>query len=173
MPKVFCSIAMSLDGFIASKDGNLDWLNKSMAKGEDYGFMETMNRTGAYIMGANSYKEMTQSGMISSNDPTPTYVISHDKDLNIGKSVTLYSGDLGELIAQIKTEKDIYVFGGGEVITQFIDQNLLDELILAIVPVLLGEGVPLFRKIGELKKLKVTKSKVFDSGIILMNYQLK
>jgi dihydrofolate reductase len=58
MSNVFTSIAVSLDGFIASKTGDQSWLNNAMAKGEDYGFEESMKRTGIFIMGANTYREM-------------------------------------------------------------------------------------------------------------------
>ena len=60
MSKIFTSIAVSLDGYIASKSGDQTWLNHSMAKGEDYGFEESMKRTGIFVMGANTYKEMLQ-----------------------------------------------------------------------------------------------------------------
>ena len=63
MRKIFTSIAISLDGYIASKSGDVSWLNDAMIQGEDYGFDETMKRTGIFIMGANTYKEMLKSAM--------------------------------------------------------------------------------------------------------------
>jgi len=166
-------MATSLDGYIQSKDKDLSWLNDAMAKGEDYGFEETMTRTGAYIIGANTYRDM--AGMGGGGDTTPTYVLTHDKFLKTNKSTRLYSGDLTELVGKIKLEidqnKDISVFGGGEVVSQFIELGLLDELTISIIPVLLGDGVPFFNKLKEQKKLKLTECKHFKSGIVIITYR--
>lgn len=165
-------MAMCFDGYIASKTKDLSWLNSAMVQGEDYGFKETMKRTGVYIMGTNTYKEMLKSGMAGGNDTVPTYVITSEKNLKKGTQIHLYEGNLKELVAKIKseTDRDICIWGGGNLVTQFIDLDLLDELNISIIPVLLGEGTPLFGKIGEWKKLKLAGCKQFKSGIVLLNY---
>ena len=173
MSKIFTSIAVSLDGYIASKSGDLSWLNDTMVKGEDYGFEETMKRTGLYVMGANSYKEMLKSGMAGGKELT--YVITKEKDLKKSPRTHFYDGDLRELAEKVKaeTDKDIYIWGGGSVITQFIDLDLLDELNLAMIPVLLGDGAPLFGNLSGLKKLRLIVCEKFEkSGIALLKYEL-
>ena len=173
MRTIFTSIAVSLDGYIAAKSGDQSWLNNSMAKGEDYGFDETMKRTGIFIMGANTYKEMLKSGMAGGKERT--YVITKEKNLKKGSRTQFFDGDLKELAEKVKseTDKDIYIWGGGKLITQFIDLNLLDELNIAIIPVLLGDGVPLFGKFSKLKKLTLTECKKFEkSGIAALTYEL-
>lgn len=173
MGKIFTSIAVSLDGYIASASGDQSWLNNSMAKGEDYGFDATMKRTGIFIMGANTYREMLKSGMAGSKERT--YVITKEKDLKKGSRTQFYDGDLKELAEKVKseTEKDIYIWGGGNLITQFIDLDLLDELNIAVVPVLLGDGVPLFGRLSKMKKLRLAECKKFEkSGIVLLKYEL-
>lgn len=93
MSVVFAGLAASLDGFIASKSGDLSWLNDALAPGEDYGCGATERRTGAYIMGANAYREV--AGNSGGSARTPTYVVTHQQDLKRpGKNVTFYSGDL-------------------------------------------------------------------------------
>lgn len=172
MSEIFTSIAVSLDGYIASRSGDLSWLNDVMVQGEDYGFEETMKRTGIFVMGANTYKEMLKSGMAGGKERT--YVITKEKDLRKGSRTELYDGDLKELAERVKseTDKDIYIWGGGDVITQFIDLDLLDELHLAVIPVLLGDGVPLFGKLSKSKKLKLAACKQFEkSGITLLRYR--
>jgi dihydrofolate reductase len=174
MGKVFGGMATSLDGFIASRSGDLSWLNDAMAPGEDYGFAETERRTGAYIIGANTYREMVKMGA-AGGGRTPTYVVTHRSDLKKrGRHVTLYSGDLRELVKRIKaeTDKDICVLGGANLLTQFIDLDLLDELGISIIPVLLGDRVPLFGRLALSKKLKLVECKQFKSGIMLLNYTL-
>jgi dihydrofolate reductase len=173
MSLVFTSIAVSLDGFIASKSGDQSWLNGAMAKGEDYGFEATLKRAGVFLIGANTYREMLKSGMAGGRSGPPVYVVTRAKDLKPGKGVHFYEGDLKQLVEEAKsgTEKDIYVWGGGDLITQFIDRDLLDELQVAVLPVLLGDGVPLFGKIDKLKKLELAASETFEkSGIVILKY---
>jgi dihydrofolate reductase len=174
MGKVFAGMAASLDGFVAVESGDLSWLNQAMAPGEDYGFEETMKRTGAYIIGANTYREMVKSGM-AGGDAGNTYVVTHQKTIaGAGKGVNLYDGDLRELVAKIKneTDKDICLFGGGNLLTQFLNLDLVDELGIAIIPILLGEGIPFFGKLNEWKRLTLFECKQFKSGIVALNYRL-
>lgn len=173
MGKIFTSMAVSLDGFIASKTGDASWLNNAMARGEDYGFEETMKRTGIFIMGANTYREMLKAGM-GGKDSLPIYVVTRDKDLKKGTQTHLYTGDLKALAEKVKseTDNDIYIWGGGHLITQFIDLDLLDELIMAIIPVVLGDGVPLFGKLNQSRKLELAECKAFEkSGIVSLKYK--
>jgi dihydrofolate reductase len=174
MGKVFAGMAASLDGYIAVESGDLSWLNQAMSSNEDYGFAETMKRTGAYIIGANTFREMTKSGMAGGGS-AKTYVVTHQTSIaNAGKGVTLFAGDLHALVEKIKreTDKDICVFGGADLVTQFINQGLLDELTISIIPILLGEGIPFFGRINEWKRLALTESKQYNSGIVLLTYRL-
>jgi dihydrofolate reductase len=174
MGMVFGGMAASLDGFIASRDGDLSWLNDAMSPEEDYGFAETARRTGAYIVGASTYREIVRMGT-SSGDRTPTFVVTHQNDLErLGDHVTLYSGDPRELVKRVKaqTDRDICLFGGANLLTQFLDLDLIDELGMSIIPVLLGDGVPFFGRLAERKRLKLVECKPFKSGIVLLNYTL-
>jgi dihydrofolate reductase len=175
MSTVFASMAASLDGYIASAGGELDWLNDSMVHGEDYGFSAMMQRTGAYVMGANTYRE-TAGSSGGGGGSTPTYVVTHAENLESQPSnVQRYSGDLRNLATQLReeTDKDVFVFGGADLVTQFIDLDLLDELTVSIVPVLLGGGVHFFGRLGEWKSLTLAECKQFEkSGIVLLTYRV-
>jgi dihydrofolate reductase len=74
---VFASFALSLDGYIAAPSRDLAWLNYAMAPDEDYGFAETMQRAGAYVLGANTYQEMLGTAQSGGGDSTPTCVVTH------------------------------------------------------------------------------------------------
>jgi dihydrofolate reductase len=176
MGKVVVSMAMSLDGYIAKRNGDTSWLNNAMSPGEDYGFENFMSRIGAYIIGANTHREITKSGVVGGDDKVPTYVVSHQKDLKIGKNTHLYSGDLTELVKKIKaeTEKDIWLFGGGDLTTQFINLNLVDELSIAIIPILIGGDVPFFGNVVEHKDLILLENKAYEkSGMVALTYGFK
>lgn len=175
MSTVFGGMAVSLDGYIRSESGDLSWLNDAMAEDEDYGFEATERRTGAYVMGANTYREV--AGMGSGGSAVPTHVVTHDETLATSGKTELFSGDLGDLVGRIKSsipaDKDICVFGGGQLMTEFIELGLLDELGVAVVPVILGGGVPFFGRISRWSKLELLECRPFPSGIVLLTYGLK
>ena len=172
MSTVFAGMAASLDGFVRSESGDLSWLNDAMATGEDYGFAETEARTGAYVVGANTYREMGRSA----GGAVPTYVVTHDAALASGRNVRPYAGDLAQLIDTVRSEidpgKDICVFGGGQLVTQLLELGLIDELGLAVIPVVLGNGVPFFGTMASSTKLELMECRPFPSGIVLLNYRL-
>ena len=174
MGVVFAGMAASLDGYIRSESGDLSWLNDAMATGEDYGFEETERRTGAYLMGANTYREVAGMGGMGSS--VPTYVVTHDPSLPAKGKTSLVSGDLGELVAGIRAaipeDKDICVFGGGQLVTQLLDSGLLDELTVSVIPVVLGGGLPFFGRLERSRRLELTECRPFPSGIVLLTYRL-
>src|SRR3712207_64980 len=105
MSTVFASMAASLDGYIASASGELDWLNDSMVQGEDYGFSAMTQRTGAYVMGANTYRET--AGASRGGGSAPTYVVTHARTIESQPdNVQLYSGDLRNLVTALREETD-------------------------------------------------------------------
>jgi dihydrofolate reductase len=172
MTTVFAGVAASLDGFIQSTSGDLSWLNDAMAPGEDYGFAATEARTGAYVIGATTYREMGRSP----GSRVPTYVVTHDAGLATGRNVRPFAGDLAQLIATVRAEidpgRDICVFGGGQLVTQLLDLGLVDELGLAVIPVVLGSGVPFFGPMASSTKLELIECRPFPSGIVLLDYRV-
>jgi dihydrofolate reductase len=172
MTTVFAGMAASLDGFIQSASGDLSWLNDAMAPGEDYGFAETEARTGAYVIGAGTYREMGRSA----GGGLPTYVVTHDPALARGRNVRPYAGDLAQLIGTVRSEidpgKDICVFGGGRLVTQLLELGLIDELGVSVIPVVLGDGVPFFGTMASSTKLELMECRPFPSGIVLLNYRI-
>ena len=172
MTTVFAGVAASLDGFIRSTSGDLSWLDDAMAPGEDYGFAQTEARTGAYVIGATTYREMGRSA----GGPVPTYVVTHDATLTTGRNVRPFAGDLAQLIATVRAEvdpgKDICVFGGGQLVTQLLELGLIDEVGLAVIPVVLGSGVPFLGTMATSTKLELMECRPFPSGIVLLNYRV-
>jgi dihydrofolate reductase len=174
MSSVILYIATSLDGFIARRDGDISWLDKYQGGKEDYGYSDFYENVGASVMGTNTYeKALTLRGGI--DNKLPTYVITHRKLQNMGDAdITFYSGSLSELVNTIrkKTQKDIWLVGGGQLTQSFLKENLLDRIILSTIPIILGEGISLF---GNLKReinctLKDTKS--YKNGIVQTHYRL-
>ena len=174
MSKVILYIAASLDGFIAGSDGDISWLDKYQGGGDDYGYSEFYENVGTSIMGANTYeKALTLKGGIDNN--MPTYVITHRKLQTISDAkITLYSGNLPELIKNIqkRTEKNIWLVGGGQLTQSFLKEALIDEIILSTIPLILGEGISLFSNTRKEINLEMTNTERYQSGIMQTQYRV-
>ena len=141
--------------------------------GGDYGFGETEARTGAYVVGANTFREMGGTAGVGT---VPTYVVTHDPALGAGRNVRRHAGDLAQLIDTVRSEidpgKDICVFGGGRLVTDLLERGLIDELAVSVIPVLLGSGVPFFGAMSSGTKLALLECRPFPSGIVILNYRV-
>ena len=168
----FASIAASLDGFIRSASGDLAWLNDSMRRDEDYGMAEMMERAGAYVLGANTYRESVGVFGGGTSGP-PSYVVTHAAPKQAPPGVTFTSGDIREIVAtaQSATDRDVNVFGGGDVLTQALAADVLDELSIAVIPVVLGGGTRLFSELDRDRRLRLSDCKSFRSGIVMLRYE--
>lgn len=168
---IFASVAASLDGFIRAENGDMAWLNDAMRRDEDYGMKQTMQRGGAYVLGATTYRESV--GMFGGGRSTPpTFVMTHSAPEEAPSGITFTSEDIRTVVttAQSTTDKDVNVFGGGDVLTQALAADALDELIIAVIPVVLGRGTRLFGDLEQSKRLSLTDCTSFNSGIVLSRY---
>ncbi len=167
MRKVILGLAVSLDGFIEGPKGEYDWCFTD----QDYGLAEFSKRIDALVMGRKTYEMMKGYDGASPWSHAKTYVFS--STLPVTPGIELLNGDLEEIIKQLKQQngKDIWLFGGADLTTQFINLNLIDEYWLSIHPILLGAGKPLFQNIAGRKKLRLTDHKVYETGLVSLRYQ--
>jgi len=175
MGRVVLYIAASLDGFIAAKDGSVAWLEPFEKSGEDYGYQAFLSRLGAIIMGGNTYRQVLEFGAWPYPGIT-SYVVTrrplaHQPD----DSIRSFSGKVSKLMQQVKgeTKKDIWLVGGGNLITQFVNQSLVDEYMLFIIPVFLGEGIPLFQNLASPARLRLVEATTYPSGVVQLHYDLQ
>ncbi|MGV3489181.1 MAG: dihydrofolate reductase family protein [Tuberibacillus sp.] len=146
--KVVLYIAESLDGYIARKDDELDWLFKVDGDGDNgYGkFYETVD---TILLGRRTYDWIL--GHEKGNFPYKNkecYVFSRSETQHDNESVQFYNGSLTELIRHLKSQdgKNIWLVGGGDLILSFIKENLIDECRITIAPSIIGNGIPLFKE---------------------------
>lgn len=154
-------IATSLDGYIAKKDGGIDWLTEiPNPDGSDFGFSEFINDIDAIVMGRNTFElVLTFDGWPYTK---PVYVLS--STLNslpkklIGKA-ELIKGDPLSVVKELNAKKfySLYI-DGGKTIQAFLSLNLIDELIITQIPILLGGGIPLFGSLAKGQEFKLIKS---------------
>lgn len=172
--KVFLYISMSLDGFIATEDDDLSWLDAMMVEGEDYNYGEMMARTGSYVVGRKTYdKVVDMVGEFPQQKNFPCYVITR-QNISDQENLTFYDGDIQELVDRLKKEGrgDIYCDGGGQIVKLFMDAGLIDEYIISIIPTILGSGKRLFSGGTAPRKVKLTKEERFNSGLVQLRYEV-
>ena len=174
MPKVILYIATTLDGFIAKPDGNLDWLTSTPPpETGDYGYAALLNSTEAIVMGRKTYEEVLGFGIDWPYPDYKTYVVSSDKNFTVKTDNTFAAGgDLRGLVARLKADcrKDIWLVGGGKLISAFLNEELLDKMIITIVPKNLGEGIRLFPDTTKEIDWTLTDVQKFNTGLVNLTY---
>ena len=171
MRKVILGVAVSLDGFIEGPQGEYDWCFTD----QDYGLSDFFKRVDTLFMGRKTY-EMTLS-MDNSGSGFPKfkeYIFSTTLD-KVKKGATLIKSNVKTEVEKIKTEKgkDIWLFGGAGLTTSLLNLGLIDELSLAIHPIILGGGKPLFNNVAGKTGLVLADSKVYSTGLVSVTYHIK
>ena len=169
--KVILYISMSLDGYIASREDSLDFLSSVFQEGEDYGYNAFISSVDTVIIGRKTYEKVLSMGYAYPHTDKDVYIITRSERKSIG-SFKFYTGDLSELIANLKsrTGGTIYCDGGAEIVNELMCNNLIDEFIISVIPILLGDGVPLFKKGRPELALRILNSKTFDKGLVQIHY---
>lgn len=169
-------IAASLDGYIAKPDDDLSFLNVVEKEGEDYGYAAFTSTIDTIILGRRTYDWVL--GKIGpshyDNGERNVYVITRAERPDIGKT-KFYTDDLTELVRQLKSEsgKNIYCDGGAEIINELLKNDLIDEFIISVVPVLVGNGTRLFKDGRPEQQLELVNTKTFDTGLTQLHYRRK
>ena len=176
MRKLSLFIAMSLDGYIAKPNDDLSFLKQVEKAGEDYGYTEFTATVDTLIIGRKTYdyvlKEIGPSHY--DNGQRDVYVITRSQRPQVGRT-TFYTGDLPALVKRLKSEngKNIYCDGGAEVINELLTYELVDEFIISVIPVLLGDGIRLFKAGRPEQVLELVTTKQFDTGLTQLHYRKK
>ena len=182
--------AASLDGFIAESDDTLEWLMKYDGSFEGDG-VEPMKGSydrwydgiGAIVMGSGTYQfildHMARTGGEWAYTRKPTWVLtSRDPPRPEGEGVDVRFAnaavlDLYDEMIAASGERHLWVMGGGNVASQFADEGLLDEVLVTVVPVVLGEGKPLFDRRVPGGPMQLAGTRVFDTGMVELRYELR
>ncbi|KOY14703.1 deaminase [Paenibacillus xylanivorans] len=143
--RVVLYIAMSLDGYIARPDGSVDWLFDVEGDGGDNGYSEFYSTIGSVVMGRLTYEEVLKLSDEFPYADRPTYVLSRSNQAP-APHVQFTDEAVENLISRLKQEfsGDIWIVGGGQLVQAVLEQQLLDEVEIAIIPKILGDGIPLF-----------------------------
>ena len=176
MRKISLFIATSLDGYIAKPDDDLSFLRLIEKEGEDYGYAEFTNTIDTLIVGRRTYDYVLEEIGPShyDNGQRDVYVITRTERPQIGRTI-FYTGDITELVKRLKSGKgkNIYCDGGAEIINELLKHDLIDEFIISVIPVLLGDGIKLFKDGRPEQRLEFITAKTFETGLIQLYYRRK
>ena len=174
--KISVFIATSLDGFIARKNGDIDWLTAADNSGEDHGYGEFMSSIDILVMGRHTYEK------VLTFEPWP---YPGKKVIVLSSGHPLIPGELADKVQVLnQTPQDLlktlagygarHVYlDGGRTIQQFLKDGLVDEMTITLIPVLIGDGLPLFGLLDHDVKFQLTKSKSFKNGFVQSKYALE
>ncbi len=166
-------IATSLDGFIATSDGGLDWLYEfPNPEQSDYGYADFISKIDAIVMGRNTFEKVLTFGEWPYDQPV--FLLSNSLTTlpeHILDRATIVNGDIKKLVNQLNQQgyKNLYI-DGGSVIQSFLKEDLIDEMIITLVPILLGNGFSLFGKLDRHLKFKHQKTQIYNDTLVKHYY---
>jgi len=178
--KLTIHMVSSLDGYIARKDNNVAWFETTdsfengVTEQDAVEFLKTID---CYVMGSHTYEhalELSKSyGWVYGD--VPTIVLTHRKLPIDRHNIQTYSGDLNEFVnKRLKPfYRNVWLVGGAELTKEFIRLNIADEIRQAILPVLLGDGIPFFDKIGKEQALHLKNVAAYKNGMVELCYEIR
>ena len=170
-------IATSLDGFIARENGELDWLPGPEEKDntEDYGFQDYLDSIDAIVMGRNTYEMVISFGEWLYGKKR--FIVLSTKHINIPDHLADFVENKNcspkELVEELKMDGIDHVYvDGGKTIQGFLNAGLINEIIISRIPVLIGQGIPLFGHLAQDIKLRLIETRSFKNGIVQSKYEV-
>lgn len=172
MRRVRYQVAMSLDGYIAGPNGEYDWIVEE----KEIDFTGLFAQFDTFVMGRGTFEVMqTSGGGTGMFKGSKVIVFSSTLKPEAHPGITIAAGDPTETVAALKAEegKDIWLFGGGVLFREFLDRGLVDTVEVAVIPVLVGGGIPLLDPPAKQTPLRLTGSRVYEtSGIVMLEYDV-
>ena len=172
--KIIVHIATSADGYIARPDDDLEWLTSRPAPKGFYGmnaFMKTIDTT---LFGRKTYEMGLRLG--AKFDSGRNIVFSrHAPPADAPPGVEFVSDAIGPFVSRLREQpgKDIWLMGGGELIAAFLDEQLIDEFVISVVPVFIGDGIPLIARRHRHVPLDLHSVERFDDGLVQLHYRIQ
>lgn len=179
-------IATSVDGYIAKTDGSTEWLHTSgnldadMGNQTDMGFYDYLQTVDCLIMGRKTMEVIANMNLSEEQWPygnMPIIVLSNsisEAPSNLAGKISFFSGDLKDLLARLEEDGCNHAYiDGGTTIQQFIDAGLMDEMTIARVPILLGDGIPLFGRSGREVRLTNAETTAYPNDFVQVKYTLQ
>lgn len=170
--KVILYIAASLDGYIAKPNDDLAFLSIVEKEGEDYGYSEFIKTVDTVILGRRTYDWIMAHVPEFVHADKETYVITRTARPDVGKT-HFYTGQLKDLINDLKSGEGKHIFcdGGAEIVHEFLMHDLIDEFVISIIPILVGDGIRLFQDGRPEQLLELVSARQFEKGLTQLHYR--
>lgn len=171
--KIIVNAGTSADGFIARPDGDIEWLTSRPKPAGFYGMGEFVKSVDAKILGRATYDKSLEMGA-KFDGKTKTYVFSSKPPANPPSGVEFVTEPIAAFAKRVRAAegKNIWMMGGGGIIASFLDAGAIDQLIITVAPVLIGEGIPLIARRHRHIELKLIGSQQFDDGVVQLHYDV-
>ncbi|HEU4888070.1 MAG TPA: dihydrofolate reductase family protein [Thermoanaerobaculia bacterium] len=173
--KVVVHIATSADGYIARPDDDLEWLTSRPAPKGFYGMNAFMRSIDTMVLGRKTYEVGLRMG--GKFDPKSRSIVfsRHAPPADVPSGVEFVSEAIGPFVDRLRAQpgKDIWLMGGGEIIASFLDEHAVDEFVISVVPVLIGDGIPLIARHPRHVLLELLSSERFEDGLVQNRYRVQ
>jgi dihydrofolate reductase len=173
--KIIVYIATSVDGYIARKDGNVDWLNRPRPAG-DYGMGAFLKTIDTIVWGRKTYDMAAgfskKGGGLGYGSKIKNYVFTHHPPTATVSGVEFITEPVSFFAQSLKAAsgKDIWIMGGAGIVGSFLDAGQIDEFMIHVVPTIIGEGIPLVAPARRLIPLTLKSSESFSDGVVCLHY---
>jgi dihydrofolate reductase len=173
--KVIVHIAASADGYIARADGDLEWLTSRPTPAGFYGMNAFMKTIDTKVLGRKTFEASLKLGAkFDTADRTIVFSLQAPPP-GVPRSVEFVSEAIGKFVTRLRSQpgKDIWLMGGGEIISAFLDAKAIDEFVISVVPVFIGEGIPLIARKHRHIPLELISSERFPDGLVQIRYKVQ
>lgn len=173
--KVIVHIATSADGYIAGPGGELEWLTSRPKPKGFYGIGAFMKTIDTMLFGRKTYDAAMRMGGRFDTTGRSLVFSHHPRPADAPAAVEFVSEPVGSFVNRLREQpgKDIWLMGGGELIASFLDANAIDEIIVSVTPVLIGDGIPLIARRHRHTLLDLQAVERFEDGVAQLHYRVK
>ena len=171
---VIVHIATSADGFIARPDGDMEWLTSRPAPAGFYGMNAFVRSIDTKVLGRKTYEASLRLG--ARFDEKSRFIVfsRHAPPADAPAGVEFVNGGIGPFVSRLREQpgKNIWLMGGGELIASFLDEQAIDEFVISVVPVLIGDGIPLIARRHRHVPLGLHSIERFEDGVVQLHYRV-
>jgi dihydrofolate reductase len=173
--QIIVHIAASADGYIARTDGDLEWLTSRPAPKGFYGMNAFMRSVDTHLLGRKTYEAGLQMG--AKFDSKNRYIVfsRHAPPADAPSGVEFVNGAIAPFVNRLRQQpgKNIWLMGGGELIASFLDEHAIDEFVISVVPVFIGDGIPLIARRHRHVPLDLQSAERFEDGVVQLHYRVQ
>ena len=173
--KVIVHIATSADGYIARPDGGLEWLTSRPAPAGFYGMRDFVRSIDTKLLGRKTYEASLRLGAKFDAKDRRIVFTRRIPPADAPPGVEFVRGAIGPFVSRLREQpgKDIWLMGGGELIASFLDEGAIDEFVISVAPVFIGDGIPLIARRHRHVPLRLHSVERFEDGLVQLRYGIQ